>query len=68
MKKQLVKYYDTYDEFKDKLDPAKEMQKVLSEGWTVVSITPITIKKPYADVAITGHLLVLFEKDEDKKV
>lgn len=59
-KTQKVIKYSIYDYYQTK-DPTSEINFMISDGWYVVSITPITTKVGYSNP--TDYIIVVFEKE-----
>ena len=59
-KTQKVIKYDIFDYHQTK-DPTPEINFMISQGWYVVSITPITTKVGYSNP--TDCIIVVFEKE-----
>ena len=59
-KTQKVIKYSVYD-FCQTKDPTPEINSMISQGWQVVSITPITTKVGYSNP--TDYIIVVFEKE-----
>lgn len=59
-KTQKVVKYSIFDYHQTK-DPTPEINFMISQGWYVVSITPITAKVGYSNP--TDYIIVVFEKE-----
>ena len=59
-KTQKVVKYSIFDNYQAK-DPTSEINSMISDGWYVVSITPITAKVGYSNP--TDYIIVVFEKE-----
>lgn len=59
-KTQKVVKYIIFDNYQTK-DPTPEINFMISDGWHVVSITPITAKVGYSNP--TDYIIVVFEKE-----
>ena len=59
-KTQKVVKYNVFDNYQAK-DPTPEINFMISHGWHVVSITPITAKVGYSNP--TDYIIVVFEKE-----
>ena len=59
-KTQKVVKYSIFDYHQIK-DPTPEINFMISQGWYVVSITPITVKIGYSNP--TDYIIVVFEKE-----
>ena len=59
-KTQKVIKYSVFDHHQTK-DPTPEINFMISQGWHVISITPITAKIGYSNP--TDYIIVVFEKE-----
>ena len=64
---QCVKSYQVYkgsyaNAYGSTYDVAPDINFMLSQGWLVVSITPVTVKS--GDTMPTDYVIVLFEREE----
>lgn len=60
-KTQKVIKYCVYQSLYQTKDPTPEINFMISQGWHVVSITPITTKVGYSNP--TDYIIVVFEKE-----
>ena len=60
-KTQKVVKYSVCDRYCQTIDPTPEINSMISQGWQVVSITPITTKVGYSNP--TDYIIVVFEKE-----
>ena len=60
-KTQKVIKYSVFNHHHQTIDPTHEINFMISQGWHVVSITPITAKVGYSNP--TDCIIVVFEKE-----